>query len=345
MSQSLPHLTLTISTSSLSPISSTSPFFPTVSPTHTRSMALLRCSTAEWRINTNPISHRLRAQIGRDRSDRDRSDRAWRLRAQENTGKMYEKLHYRRRRWIWKVWAETSYFQSQMHSDDDSAESIEDSDLENGELRKMLASPLYRQDREDCSSNFTNADPSTLGRSLLDCNNDHLLSQARSELVKQEHQVGSLKRLFQWASATSLFSKIGITGRTTRKNWISTRTSSSTRKLSLKEKVLRDTQIGGMHEMEKWRELKNYELTKSQCQNWEKIMSQYTSSLLWCGKQVNSMYDSGEFQDVESNYSGTLSHVSSQPAVIPSSRSMLSRDRRLPLDTWNTSGITGKFFG
>ena len=53
---------------------------------------------------------------------------------------------------------------------------------------------------------------------------------------------------------------------------------------------------------------------------------------------VNSMNDSGEFQEVESNHSGRVSYVSSQPAVIPSSRSMLSRDKRLPLDTWNTSG-------
>ena len=35
-----------------------------------------------------------------------------------------------------KVGADTSYFQSQMHSDFDSAESIADSDLEDGELRK-----------------------------------------------------------------------------------------------------------------------------------------------------------------------------------------------------------------
>ena len=44
-----------------------------------------------------------------------------------------------------KVGAETSYLQSQMHSDYDSAESITDSDLEDGELRKMLASPLFLQ--------------------------------------------------------------------------------------------------------------------------------------------------------------------------------------------------------
>ena len=60
MSHSLPHLKLTPSISSLSPISSTSIIFPTVSPTHTiygpRPTFTLRCSTAEWRINTNPIS-------------------------------------------------------------------------------------------------------------------------------------------------------------------------------------------------------------------------------------------------------------------------------------------------
>ena len=40
--------------------------------------------------------------------------------------------------------SEKSYFQSQMHFDD-SAESIADSDLEGGELKKMLTSPLYAQ--------------------------------------------------------------------------------------------------------------------------------------------------------------------------------------------------------
>ena len=42
------------------------------------------------------------------------------------------------------------------------------------------------------SSVFRNADPSNLGRSLLEGNKHHLLSQARSELMKQEHQVESL---------------------------------------------------------------------------------------------------------------------------------------------------------
>ena len=53
------------------------------------------------------------------------------------------------------------------------------------------------------------------------------------------------------------------------------------------------------------------------------------------------MNDSGEFQDLESNYSGHMSHVPSQPAVVPSPRSMLSHKRSMPPDTWNLSGTQG----
>ena len=49
------------------------------------------------------------------------------------------------------------------------------------------------------------------------------------------------------------------------------------------------------------------------------------------------MSDPGEFREVESNHSGRLSHVSSELVMIPSSPSLLSRDRRLPLDTCNQS--------
>ena len=72
---------------------------------------------------------------------------------------------------------------------------------------------------------------------------------------------------------------------------------------------------------------------------------QLTFQLQQTQEQMNSMNSSGEFQDIESNYSGRLSHVSSQHAMIPSSRSLLSRDKRLPLDTWNQSGLQENVFG
>ena len=62
-------------------------------------------------------------------------------------------------------------------------------------------------------------------------------------------------------------------------------------------------------------------------------------------EQMNSVKSFRKFQDIESNYGGRLSHVSSQPAMIPSSRALLKRDKRLPLDTWNQSRVQENVFG
>ena len=40
-----------------------------------------------------------------------------------------------------------------------------------------------------------------------------------------------------------------------------------------------------------------------------------------------------------------FSHVPSQLAVVPGPRSMLSRDRSMPPDTWNLSGTQGNVAG
>ena len=51
-------------------------------------------------------------------------------------------------------------------------------------------------------------------------------------------------------------------------------------------------------------------------------------------------------QDIDSNYSRKMFPRSpGQRAVIPSPRSMPSRDKRLPLDTWNLSASQGNVFG
>ena len=56
------------------------------------------------------------------------------------------------------------------------------------------------------------------------------------------------------------------------------------------------------------------------------------------------MSDSGEFLEMESNHSGRLSLVPSQPQVIPSS-AVVSRDNGLPFDTWNTSELQENVYG
>ena len=57
------------------------------------------------------------------------------------------------------------------------------------------------------------------------------------------------------------------------------------------------------------------------------------------------MNDSRDFQDIESICCGKVSHVPSQPVVVPSSRSMLSRDRSLQPERWNLSATQGNVFG
>ena len=96
---------------------------------------------------------------------------------------------------------------------------------------------------------FKYADPSKLGRSLLEGNKDHLLSQARSELMKQEHQVGSLNscnnELQQQAYAQGLELQDAHHG------YIECRREQARpqEELSMKEKILRDTQIRNIHEL------------------------------------------------------------------------------------------------
>ena len=63
-----------------------------------------------------------------------------------------------------------------------------------------------------CHNVFRFADPAHVRKSLLDGNKDHVLNQARSELLKQEHQVGPLnnciEELQQQAHAQRLAEKL-----------------------------------------------------------------------------------------------------------------------------------------
>ena len=118
--------------------------------------------------------------------------------------------------------------------------------------------------------------------------------------------------------------------------------------LSMKEKVLRNAQVRNMHEMGEVKRAQEHRVDEVSAQKLREnpeTIQQLTSQLQQMQEQMNSMNDSGDFQDVESNFHGWLSHVSSQPAMIPSSRSMLSRDKRLPLDTWNQSGLQENVYG
>ena len=153
MFHSLPHLTLTTSTSSLSPILPTSPIFPTVCPAHTRSMILgpiftcdvPRPSDGSTQVPSftgeEPKSIETKAiepeaiEPGKIELDRNLGTDPYQI--QEIFMRNY-KQHFITEDVdeFGQVGAEMSNFQSPMHSDHDSTESIADS-LEDGELRKM----------------------------------------------------------------------------------------------------------------------------------------------------------------------------------------------------------------
>ena len=212
-----------------------------------------------------------------------------------------------------------------MHADYDSAESIGDSDLEDGELRKMMALPPHLRSREDCESSrmpippakpaalfslgtakpghqfkssvFRNADPSNVGRSLLEGKKDHLLSQAKSELMRQEHQVGSLNicisELQQQAHAQRLEVQDAQHGYfESRREQVRLQ-----EELSMKEKVLRDTQIRSMREMgemKRAQELRVDEFSVQKLRENHETRQKLTSQLQEVQEQMNSMSDSGD---------------------------------------------------
>ena len=101
------------------------------------------------------------------------------------------------------------------------------------------------------SSDFRNADPLNVGRSLLEGIKDHLLSQAKSEVMRQEHQV---------RYHNNCISELSYSNMLLLKDWIlqdaqdgcieSRREQDRLQEeLSMKEKVLRNTQIRSVHEM------------------------------------------------------------------------------------------------
>ena len=104
----------------------------------------------------------------------------------------------------------------------------------------------------------------------------------------------------------------------------------------MKEKALRYTQNRSIHEMGELKralELRVGEFSVQKLRESHDRIQRLTSQIQELQERMNCMNDSGECQDIESNYSGKRSHVPSQQALIPSPRSMLSREKRLPLDT------------
>ena len=96
---------------------------------------------------------------------------------------------------------------------------------------------------------FRFADPANIRKSLLDGNKDHLLNQARSELMKQEHQVESLNSCIDELQQQAYAQRLELED--AHHGFIGSRREQSRlqEELSMKEKALRETQLRNIHEM------------------------------------------------------------------------------------------------
>ena len=88
-----------------------------------------------------------------------------------------------------------------------------------------------------------------LGRSLLEGNKDHLLSQARSELMKREQQAGSLKNCIVELQQQAYAQRLDL--QDAQHGLFESRREQARpqEELSMKEKLLRDTQIRNIREL------------------------------------------------------------------------------------------------
>ena len=118
-----------------------------------------------------------------------------------------------------------------------------------GKPAAMFSSGIQESGNQLKSSIFKNADPSNPGRSLLEGNKDHLLSQARSELMRQVHEVGALKNCISELQQQAYGQRLEL--QDAQHGYIESRREQVLlqEELSMKENVLRDTQIRSMVEM------------------------------------------------------------------------------------------------
>ena len=91
------------------------------------------------------------------------------------------------------------------------------------------------------SSVFRDADPPNVGRYLLEGNKDHLLSQAKSELMREEHQVESFNNCVSELQQHAYAQRLEL--QDAQHGYIEPRREQVRLQdeLSTKEKVLRDT--------------------------------------------------------------------------------------------------------
>ena len=162
-------------------------------------------------------------------------------------------------------------------------------------------------------------------RLILEEQRDHLLAEAKSEVLKQECRGDFLDCSLRELQRQCHSSRMDIDH--TNLGYETSRREQARlhEELAQRERALRETHIQIIHEVEEMKRAQEMRIDEFSRQATAHELASHTQELQ---DSVNLMNDSGEVQDAESPCSGRLSHIPSQPAIVPSPRSLLSRDQK-----------------
>ena len=141
-----------------------------------------------------------------------------------------------------------------------------------------------------------------VAKSRLDGDSDHILAEARSELMKQEYKVESFNTCScehqrQTHSQRLELDDAHVGYEESRREQVRPQEEQV-----MREKALRDTRIRSIHEMEELRraqELRVDEFSVQKLRESHDTIQQLASQMQELQERVNCMNDSGEFQHIE----------------------------------------------
>ena len=165
---------------------------------------------------------------------------------------------------------------------------------------------------------------------------DHTLSEATSEILKQECRAEradcAIRELQRQLHSSRL--EIDHTYLGNEKSW--REQARLHEELAQRERALRETHTRSVHKVQQLKraqEMRIDDFFRQELKESQATINELTAPIQELQERVNLVSDSRMFQEFESACSGRLSHIPSQQAVVPSPRRVLSRDQSLRLDT------------
>ena len=142
---------------------------------------------------------------------------------------------------------------------------------------KPVAKARPRRTPTNLSSDFSTRQH--VAKYLLDGNRDHLLAEARSEIMKQKYKVGSLNTFTSELHPQTCAQRLELEDvhfgyAESRREQVRLQ-----EEFVMKEKALRDTQIRSIHEMGEMKESARITSRPILCTKVERVMIRYRSSL------------------------------------------------------------------